>query len=640
MAVDLTELVTQLQQLQAGEPGLLQVSGSEREGTSGSLRVSTTRGDADLLANLMKQGALLNRDSATRTDLMVDMAGGSQELAGGQSANLERQAELTRDVMVDRGLGQLNAQNANTKLANAYGTNAAAQSNVVVQLAEETREAGKRFLEAQGKVSDIESKSDLLGNPGGWLVDLLVGNEFRARRDALAADFDAKIKVANALNASTQQGVATQNAIAETLTASSIKNTAEIAALQKREEAMKAAMEANRYGIAGLEALNKNGAEQFNRNMQLYQATRNEEQFAIMREEAAARRNAAKKDEQYFLDATDRINAYNSQFNLPPVNVEFVTRNLEKANQVGEKMRSAELAGWHLLNQAGDPTGVLGVTPADAYQHINRDQLQTPPAWKGSMEVLDQANRILLEQQAETLKAKKDPMGNEIPTAMGFTSGTFKSPEGVKLAFNKVAENLARQAKGEIVHNTGNPYQVPPLPAILSSESPSAKQLKESKFGQTVLNDLLAVEQVSPAPELLIQVGIRNVEQGKLTFAELNKGLGMYFEEGTALLNATSGYGVANLPIADSYNVSIDSLVGERVKVRDPNKQSIFNQVFGTSAAGASYDLRGGDIKIRTELTAPKRVFNLLDPQDRTTALTIVKSQAQAAQMLEALKGK
>lgn len=634
MALDLNAIIAQLTE---GGP-VTQVSGTESGGVSGSLRVSTNAGDENLLADLIKQAALLNQQSAERADVGAELLAGSQSIAGAQGDNLDKQAQLSYDVALTRGQGELEAQQARTKLANAYGTNAAAQGNVVVDLAESTRETARKFLEAQSKVSKIEANSDLLGNPGGWLVDLLVGGEFRARRDALADEFDAKIKIANALNASTQQGAQTQNAIAETLNAASIANTAELAALQKTNEAYQARIEANRYGIATLELLNRTGAEQFNRNFQIYQATRQEEQFAIMRREAEERRKAAKKDEQYFQDAMDRINAYNSQFGLPPVNIEFVTRNLEKSNPVGEKLRAAELAGWHLQNQGGDPTGVLGLTPADAYQAINRDNLQTPESWKPSLELLEQANRILLEQQAQTVKAKKDPMGNEIPTDMGFTSGTFKTPEGVKLAFNKVVEQLSRQAMAEIRHGTGNPYQAPPLEVVLASESPTARALKESKFAQTVLADLRTAEVADPAPELLIQTGLEHVNRGNLTLAELNDGVGAYYQEAVALKNALGGFGVTNVFGANSYNVSIDSLVGERVRVKDPEKPSIFDRVFGSDAAGAQYDPFTRDVMIRKELTAPKRIFNLLDPQDRTTALTLVASQRKAQELLKAMK--
>ena len=636
MALDLNQILSSLLP-QAGGPEVIQEINSESEGTKQSLRVSTSGASPDELAALIQQAAVLSAQQTVRTDQQVDMYSGSQDLAAGQGSNLARQGQLTRDIVTDEGLGKLNTQNARVKIANAYGTNANAQSDVITKLAEETRLAGMKLIESQNKVSDIESKSDLLGNPVGWLADLLVGAEFRARRDALADDFDMKVKVAQSLNSMTQQGAATQNAITETMTAGSIAKTAELAALEKQNQAAQARMEANKYGIAGLEALNRHGAEQFNRNFQLYQANRQEEQFAIMREEANRQRSERKKDEEYFLDATARINAYNEQFNLPTVNVEYVKRNLEKSNPVGEKLRSSELSGWQLLGQAGDPTGILGATAADAYQAITRDSLNVPPAWKGSVSILDQANQVLLEQQALAMAAKKDPMGNEIPTELGFTSATFKSADSVKLAYNKVVDQLTRQAQSNITHGTGNPYQVPPLPAIMASDSPSAQALKNSKFGQLVLGDLLTTETIDPAPELVIAVGMRKVDSGEMTFAELNKGLGDYLQEGVALKNATGGFGVTNVFGASSYNVSIDSLVGERVKIRDPNKQSVFTKFMG---AGADYDpLTWTDPAARRTPSAPKPVFNLLDPQDRTTALTIIRSQEQARKMLDALKG-
>ena len=580
------------------------------------------------LTTIIQQAALLNNSQAKQAQQVSDLMAGASTEASGLGRNLEEAGRLKAGQELTRLQGELNTQNARVKVANAFGTNANAQSDVITNMATAMRQDAVALVDAQNNVSRIEANSDLLGNPIGWVEDLLTGDEARAQRDALAASFDTKNKLVTNLNSATQTSVATQNAISETLTQTSIKQAAQAKVLQGAAEASKARIESAKYGVASVEALQQMDAQAFNRNMSVYNAIQQDEAFQFQR----AARQAALKEEKtmdaFYDDMANNINAARSTFNMgQPVSKEYVKAFIKDPRMAPELIEQDKVGARVVMN-GGSTEGALGATPADFFANSQALGIKTPPSWKPSMSVLEAANNSLAE--AASSVGLEDEFGKPIPNRLGLTKDGVKNPVVMKNAFNQEVDRIARDAASLIKHNTGNPYQTPPIQSVLEAPTRGAQALKNSKFGNLVLGSLLQAGIDSPDPKLVVATGLSYVDKGELSFQEMNEGLGNYLEQGLGVVQATGGFGTSNVLMTRSYNVSIKDITDRNVKVVD-------NVYAGwTSLAGiALKSALGRDPGVITE----KVKYDLLNPQERTTLLTILASQKTAAKLLDATKG-
>lgn len=580
------------------------------------------------LTTIIQQAALLNNTQAQQAGQVSDLMVGASNEAAGMAENVLAAGQLKASVELTKLQGELNTQNARVKVANAFGTNANAQSDVITNMAQSMRQDALALVDAQNNVSRIEAGSDLIGNPIGWLEDLLTGDEARAQRDALASSFDTKSKLISNLNAATQTSVATQNAISETLTQSSIKQASQVKVLESQQEAAKARIEAAKYGVASIEALQQVGAQAFNRNMSVYNAIQQDEAFQFARAERVARLKEEKTMDAFYEDMANNITAARQTLDLgQPVTKEFVKTFINNPRMAPELMEQDKI-GARIVMNGGSTEGALGATPADFYANSQVLGVKPPPAWKPSMSILEKANNDLQEAMASV--GAKDKFGQPIPNRLGLTKDSIKNPTIMKNVFNQEVDRVARESMSMIVHGTGNPYQTPPIPAILSAPTQGANALKNSKFGNLVLGSLLQTGVDNPDPKLVIATGLSYVDKGELTFQEMNNGIGLYLEEGLGLTQATGGFGTTNVLATRSYNVSINDITDRRVKVVN-NLYSAWTSLSSIAVQSAL----GRDPGVVTEKTK----FDLLNPQERTTLLTILASQKTASKLLESTKG-
>lgn len=584
------------------------------------------------LSTIIQQLAILNNTQQQQAEQVAGLMAGASKEASGVAKNLEQAGQMAADAELVRLQGELNTQNARVKVANAFGTNANAQSDIITGFAEAMRRDALELSKAQDLVSEVEANSDLLNNPVGWMQDLLFGDEIRAKRDALAQSFDTKQKLVTNLNAATQTSVATQNAITETLTADSIQKLAQVKALKGQNEAAEARIAAAKYGVASIEALQQQGAAQFNRNMAAYNAIESAERWNIQREEYLKAQKEKQDEDAWYADQAAAINATRQTFGGQPVNAMYVKKFLDSP-RLGPELQEQSKMGWRIIQNNGSPEGALGGTPAEAYSRIKGMELNTPPSWTPGMKLLDYANTALQQDLAQV--GQEDRLGKEIPTPLGFTKATAKSPEALQSGYNAAVKQLTQTAAARIQHGTGNIYQTPPIDVILQSPTMDARRLKESKFGKLVLGSIKETGQSNPTPETVIATGLNLVGQGELTLPELNAGLGAYLEEGLALTQSTGGFATLNIPAVSSYNVSIEELAGG---ARFQTPKSFAGQAW-TSIVGSTLGLPRallGDE--RPKVTAEKEIFDLLNPQDRTTVLTILASRKRAEQIMKATK--
>ena len=581
------------------------------------------------LTTIIQQLAILNNSQAQQAQQIADLSAGASKEASGVAKNIETAGELTASAQLTQLQGELNTQNARVKVANAFGTNVNAQSDIITNLAASMRETALALDKAQTNVSRIEAGSDLIGNPVGWLEDLLTGDEARAERDALAGAFDVKQKLVTNLNSATQTSVATQNAISETLTQDSIRQMSEATLLKAQSEAAKARIDSAQYGIASIEALRRSGAEAFNRNLSAFNTIQAEEDRQLRRQAYQTELAAKKETDQFFAEMADNINASRQTFNLGQPVTPLYVKNFLANPRLGPMLQEQDELGWRIRENGGSTEGVFGGTPAESFSKIEALDLKTPPAWTPTVGLLKQADVQLRQDLA--LVGQKDPAGQEIPTPLGFTSAAAKDPKTIQSAYNNLVKNLATTASYRIEHNKGNLYQTPPIESVLQSPTREAAMLGQSRFGQLVLKDLVATGQTNPTPELVMATGLNLVNKGELSLQEVSNGIGTYLSEGLAVIQSTGGFASTNVPTTSTYNVSIEDLTGKRLRKEEGLlKTSWVNAVLPLPAKIYR------EMKARDEtISASKEIFDLLNPQDRITVLTLLNSRNVANDVLQ-----
>ena len=421
------------------------------------------------LATLMQQAALLNQQQMAQGQQVSDMLAGASQTASETSQVLQQSASDTREAELTRLEGELKTQNARVKVANAYGTNVNAQSDVITPLAELMRQTAVDLTKAQAEVQRIDANSDLLGNPLGWLEDLVRGDEVRGQRDALAQSLDQQSKTAQALNAATQTSIQTQNAITETLTTTSIKQIANVKAADAQVKAANWQVEAAKLGASSVEALSQVGAQNFARMAQMYSLGQQAESMALARAERAERLKDKQAVETELQDITDNINAYNKTYGRPEVPTSFVKRYYGTQGEYGDELRHADVSGMR-IRQSGGTEGSLGAKPSEAYMRIESGAVQTPAAWKPSVDVLKEA-----EAQFNTFLDERDK-------TTGKTNRESLKGEALKDAFDNQVKDVAARYSKRIEYGKGNPFQVPNIETVIQSPTKEGKELANSNY--------------------------------------------------------------------------------------------------------------------------------------------------------------
>lgn len=587
------------------------------------------------LTTIIQQIALVNNQQEQQAGQISDLMAGASKEAVGASENILQAGQLASEAELTKLQGELNTQNARVKAANAFGTNVNAQSDVITGFAQQMRQDAVKLVEAQNNVSRIEAGSDLLGNPMGWLEDLLVGDGARAERDALAQAFETKSKLVQNLNAATQTTVATQNAISETLTSKSIKDLSQVKLLNAQNQAAQERINAAKYGVASIEALQSMGAANFNRNLAGYNAERQAEQWEQARADRIAAQKERKAIEKDLTQMLDAVNTYRRTFGQREFDENYVRRNWNDV-EFRRSVNEMEQAGWRIQDNGGSTEGVLGAKPSQVWATVQSGQIETPPSWKPSVSILEESSRVLSAELAAA--GQKDPTTGMVqPTPILGLVSAPKDVGQVRDAYDQIVKRSAQAAQALIKPDTGNPYEVPPISNIFESPTAGAAALRNSKFGKDVLGSLVQTGVAKPAPQLVIATALDLVDKGQLTFKEANDGLGDYFEEGVGVINATGGFSTTNVPATSTYNVSLEDLLGERV-VETPSRSPLSLGAVARSAFTSTIGLPA-QLLFDQPVRAPKRVFNLLDPQDRTTVLTIINSRKQAGKFQATLKG-
>ena len=557
-----------------------------------------------------------NQQAQAQSDLLTQ----NQDLAGQQAGLISEGGNLAAQAKLVEQQGQLQTQKNNVQAANSFGTNVGDVSDIITQVGQSMRETAVKLVNAQKNVSDIEAGSDIITNPGGWLKDLLVGGQARAERDALAQQFDTTQKVAQGLNQQTQQTVQTQNAITETLSAASIQQTADASKKLADAKALDSQIQGNAYGANAIQVMRDVGAQEFNRQMQVYnqvtEDSRWKEGFALRQEQFKAtqeQRMRGKLDDQYYVEAAGQINIYNKSLGLPEVSANQVRATLNQSGKVGELMRDRQAAGFQ-IQETGSTAKMLGATPSETMSKIERDRPNFPPSYQPAATILKDSLDLA---RTEINKQMMDPIKG---------ADLKKDTKAQARIYDSLVEQSAKAAQTNIQSGKGNPYELVPISNILS-ENPT---LAKSNFGVKVLSTLVATGQPSPTPDMIVAMAASSMEKGELNFNEARDGVAEFFAQGVAIKNATGGFLQLGVPLQDGYRTKLNGL-----------EHGLFTSVGGSDGTLTGFlnpsqspqELRALD-KASVQASKP---LDLTKPTDVTLALTVMRSKGVTQKILKSM---
>ena len=563
--------------------------------------------------------------SGTQTQQAQEQSGllkQNQGLANEQAGLISSAGNLTAQAEMVKQQGELETQKARVAAANAFGTNVGDVSDIITQIGANMRETGAKLINQQAKVTEIESKSDLINNPIGWFNDLLNGDAARAERDALQAEFDTQQKVAQGLNQQTQSTAITQNAITETLSAASIQQTAEATKQLADAKALESKIQGNAYGANAIQVMRELGTQEFNRQMQVYsQVTEDsrwkegmalrKEQFELTREQ----RLRGKAEDAYYVEATGQINLYRTNSNLPPVTANQVRATLNQSGKVGEIMRDQQTSGFQIQSQGANPARLYGDVPSETFTRLERDNVKLPPSFDPAKSILDDAIPLA---QAEIQKRISDPL----------TGGELKKDKaGQARVYDQAVEGYAKKLQENIQPGKGNPYEAVPI-SVITAEN---QALAQSKFGRIVLDTLVSTGQPQPTPDMLIATAVASVEKGDINLNEARDGIVAFFNQSVSIKNSTGGFLQLGVPLQQGYNTKISSLLEGR-QVR-PEGAGLADYLLGPGVIVAETLFAGPPTKEERQIKK-QGVVDLTKPTDVTLAITVMRSKKLSEQIL------
>ena len=522
------------------------------------------------LADIIAQSSQLASSQAGQAQQISNYYSQAQAAQRQQADDIQKAGELKSQAELTKLQGELATQKAALKVANSLGTNVQAESEILTKLNAKYRQNALQYLQAEDAVSELEANNNLLTNPTGFMKDLLIGDDLRGKRDALKERTEAGGQIIQQLNQLTQQGVVTQNAISQTLNDASNAQNAQAIKLQANANAAQARAQSALSGATGIEALQRVGAANFNRLMQMYNAQQQAEMFAFQKAQRDQQLKELGDKAAMEAELVENVNTWETAMGLPKTSPTMIKRYYGTKTEEGQRIQLADLGGFKIKN-TGSAAGALGSTPWQSYSNTIKYGVDVPDSYAPSKKILDDTYAEFQELQSQL--GQKNKYGQEVPVTFTDYAGNkvvlsaadFKTPEAMEATFNRLAKNKALSYQSSIKEGENNPYKIVPLPNILESGSPEAEAVKNSRFGRIVVPNLVAAGKTQPTVEELMEFSLAALEAEdpaeRLTFNEIAAGGNALIKAGVAVNNLVGGYTTFDLPTANSYFVPVDFLV-------------------------------------------------------------------------------
>lgn len=390
----------------------------------------------------------------------------------------EAEAELYRTmgdtaVIIDsaRNTAALDTQNSRVRAATALGTNLKASGEVLTALSQSIQ---IQYAERESALTEIERKKNisLLEDPLGWINAQINMNSDIDRHniaDARLANATAQYQELNKL---TQSAVVTQNAIDESITAASVKasadNTRAAAELKAKDEEIKGLV----YNSDGIKAALAGANNKFSANNTIFSARKAEESsrvalahLAMSREKFSWEKEEKDKGKQADQFLIDKINS-GARLRMGEA-AEIILPGSVRANTVLSLLKSNSPAGkqfqedYMIADQSAVAgTKILAPSPARAIEVLNTMPVKLAP---------------IQEQVRAVLEEAKNAVAGQI--AAGTIDG--KNRDAVNTALNSTARAMV-EAQARKINSPDNIFNIPTVRTLIK-DSPVVANLAITK---------------------------------------------------------------------------------------------------------------------------------------------------------------
>ena len=557
--------------------------------------MATNLGSLDDLLNTMT-GVTNTQKQQTGA---IASAQGEQAQMGEQIAEmLFEVAERNKRVDAQKLGAQLEAQEQSRRVATAAGTNASASNEVVSSGMADLRSDFLDYNQASREAQVMEENGNLLANPFGWLNDVLNGPEVRATRDLTADRAAQSAQQLNNLHSLTQTNVKTQNAIAKTRTAATVKDQTEINARLNEAKALQAAQEAKQYTIAGISTLREFGSTEYNRRKDAYNMIvtqqRYEENRELRQQQLDLQRSRVEAEEgknAYFEKAANQINAQAQRMGSQarPVTPASVKANWGQ-NTVPGKQHQMLLSAAQITENTG--SAYIANNPADALELLQVSGLSLPAETDGVTEAAFESGQTILADEIE--QAQKWAAVNNMAetTANGLNAANVDDQVARKEALNSAIKSEV--IEGDKNFATNQPVQI----ATIKEELPG---FEATKFFQTVVAPLEEAGTSSKIDDIA-ELTAQKYAEGELTSQQAVDGVTSLWQAQVDIYNATNGRIALGIPLLDAPPVRL--LVGDRKNFGSAFKDTILSSSAQIRHLGRALNLKtSGKLYEEVDLT-------------------------------------